>query len=84
MGRNLRMWKSSDGRDTVPLGSHAQPYVLGQRVFGAIDNVAGTVVSVDAATGTFSVHWTDENAVGDVVYPYDTIMVRRAWPWETC
>jgi len=41
-----------------------------------------TVVSVDATAGTFAVQWADENAVGDVIYPYDTIMVRRAMPWE--
>lgn len=39
-------------------------------------------VSVDAARRTFSVQWADENALGDVTYPDDTIMVRRAYPWE--
>lgn len=70
------MRESSDGRNTVPLWSVAQ------RVYGAIDGCAGTVVSVDAERETFTVQWQDENAVGDVVYPYDTIMVRSAFPWE--
>lgn len=70
------MWENDAGRDKVPV------WRVAQRVHGAIDNRPGTVVSVDAERGTFTVQWADENAVGAVVYPYDTAMVREAWPWE--
>jgi hypothetical protein len=70
------MRESSDGRNTMP------PWRVAQRVYGAIDGCPGTVVSVDPERETFTVQWADENAVGDVVYPYDTIMVRGAFPWE--
>lgn len=53
-----------------------------ERVFGAIDGCPGTVVSVDAIGGTFTVQWADQDAVGNVIYPFDTIMVRRKFPWE--
>jgi len=60
----------------------ASPWFQGQRVYGAIDNCPGTVVSVDAfsTSPVFAVRW--EDAVGEVIYPHDTIMVRKAWPWE--
>lgn len=70
------MWKSEERQNTVPAWS------VTQRVFGAIDGCPGTVVSVDATAGTFSVRWSDQTALGDIVYPSDTIMVRRAFPWE--
>jgi len=56
----------------------ASPYVLGQRVFGAIDGCSGNVVSVYG--GTFIVLWRDYGV--PVVYPENTMMVRRAFPWE--
>lgn len=58
-------------------------YKVGERVYGAIDNMPGTVVAVGCETRTFSVQWADETALGDIVYPFDTIMVRRAYPWES-
>lgn len=70
MGRGLHMWKSSDGRDAVPVWSVAQ------RVFGAIDGVAGYVISV--GPGTFCVTWSDGTLAVD--YPEDTIMVRKGFP----
>lgn len=70
------MRQDDDGRDTVPAWS------ITQRVFGAIDNCPGTVVSVDATADTFSVQWADQAALGGIVYPSDTIMVRPAFPWE--
>lgn len=57
------------------------PWSVAQRVYGAIDSMPGTIVSVDAERGTFSVYWADKNF--PVVYPVETIMVRKAWPWET-
>lgn len=76
MERSLRMRSKGNDGDAVP------PWSVAQRVYGAIDGCPGTVVSVDAERETFTVQWQDENAVGDVVYPYDTIMVRSAFPWE--
>jgi len=70
------MRSGDDGRPEVPA------WRVSQRVYGAIDNCPGTVVSVDRVAENFAVQWADENALGDVVYPFDTIMVRRAWPWE--
>lgn len=71
------MREDDAGRDKMPL------WGVAQRVYGAIDNCPGTVVSVDANVNNFAVQWADENAVGDVIYPCDTIMVRRAFPWES-
>lgn len=70
------MRSQDDGRSEVP------PWSVAQRVYGAIDGCPGTIVSMDAERETFTVQWADENAVGDVVYPFDTIMVRSAFPWE--
>lgn len=83
------MRQDSDGREAVPVWSDplhtaAPPYAIRQRVFGAIDGVAGTVLSVDTVNRIFSVQWCDAHAVGDVTYPFDTVMVRRAFPWENC
>lgn len=72
MGWGLRMREDDAGRDKVPLWSVAQ------RVFGAIDNCPGTVVSVGERTVT--VQWSD--GASPVVYPLDTIMIRSAYPWE--
>lgn len=69
------MRKDSDGRDTVPLWSVAQ------RVYGAIDSCPGTVVSVDDRFDTFIVKWEGNDF--PVVYPRETIMIRRGFPWET-
>jgi hypothetical protein len=59
----------------------ARGYTPGQRVYGALDNLPGTVVSVDPERGTFAVHWDGNDF--PVVYPADSIMVREGWPWET-
>ena len=67
------MRQDSDGRDTMPLWS------LTQRVFGAIDGCPGDVVSV--GNDWFAVQWSDGTRDA-VVYPEDTIMVRKGFPWE--
>lgn len=54
-------------------------YAVGDRVRGTLDGCAGTVVAVDHRARTFTVDWTDDAVV---VYPEDTIMVRRSMPWE--
>ena len=72
------MRQSSDGRDTMQTRGDA--YAVGERVFGAIDGCPGEVVSV--GDSTFTVDWTDAGGADAVVYPKDTIMVRRAFPWE--
>lgn len=56
-------------------------YTQGERVYGAIDDVAGTVVSVDTERRTITIDWSD-GAVS-VVYNSETMMVRRGWPWES-
>jgi hypothetical protein len=66
------MREDDAGRDKVPL------WRVSQRVFGAIDNVPGTVVSVGERT--IIVQWSDGSSA--VTYPVDTAMVRRAFPWE--
>lgn len=58
-------------------------YAVGERVFGAIDGCPGIVVSVSNVVAPLVVvQWADANAVGDVIYPADTIMIRKAYPWE--
>lgn len=74
------MWQDSDGRDTMPIWSYAS---TGERVYGAIDGCPGDIVSVDKIAGTFVVEWLDASGSGvSVVYPMNTVMVRKAWPWE--
>lgn len=58
----------------------ARGYAPGERVYGAIDNCPGTVISVDAEFDTFIVQWDGNDF--PVVYPQDTIMIRKAFPWE--
>lgn len=85
------MREDSSGRNTVPPWGQphdavdTQPasapcYAVGNRVCGAIDGCPGTVVSVDEQFGTCVVKWD----VGDfpIVYPMDTVMIRKAMPWE--
>ncbi len=55
-------------------------YAVGETVCGALDGCPGTVLSVDDQFGTFIVKW-DTNDF-PVVYNTDTMMVRKAWPWE--
>lgn len=57
-------------------------WFLGQKVRGAIDDVSGTVTRTDHVAGTFSVQWCDQTALGDIVYPGDTIMVKKGYPWD--
>jgi hypothetical protein len=70
------MRQDGDGRDQMQTRSYAP----GERVFGAIDGVAGTVVSVDDKFDTFLVKWDDGSF--PVVYDQATILVRRGFPWE--
>lgn len=75
------MWEAGNGREALPTRRDA--YATGERVFGAIDGMPGTVVSVGEPAGTVTVEWiVAEVSVGNVVYPDDTIMIRKAWPWE--
>lgn len=74
MERGLRMRENSDGRSEVP------PWRNAQRVYGAIDDCPGTIVSVDTERRTFAVDWKGNGF--SVEYPDDTIMIRKAWPWE--
>ena len=54
-------------------------YALGDRVCGALDGWPGSVVAV--GDNTFDVRWDD--GMYPITYPVETIMVRRAMPWET-
>lgn len=69
------MRKNSDGRNTLQAGR----YTPGERVYGAIDDCPGTVISVDG--DIFIAEW--RGAKFSVKYPVDTAMVRKAWPWES-
>lgn len=80
------MRESSDGRGSMPPWGDASPslqgqpaYAVGDRVCGAIDGIAGTVVA--ARGDCFEVRWTDGTSF-DVVYPVETTLVRKAMPWE--
>lgn len=70
------MREDDHGRSEVPV------WRVSQRVAGALDGCPGTVISVDAFSGYgyFAVKWDD--GTDAVVYPRETIMVRRAMPWE--
>lgn len=59
----------------------ARSYAPGERVYGAIDDCPGCVISVDAEFDTFTVQWDGNDF--PVVYDAATIMVRRPWPWES-
>lgn len=75
------MRETGNGWEALPTRGDA--YAVGERVFGAIDGLPGTVVSVSHVVAPLVVvQWADENAVGDVIYPQDTILIRKAWPWE--
>lgn len=82
------MRQSSDGRlemppwGDTPAGKPVAPaYAVGERVYGAIDGCPGTVASVSTVVAPiFSVVWSTGD--GEIIYPMDTIMVRKAWPWE--
>lgn len=73
------MREDDHGRSEVPV------WRVSQRVAGALDGCPGDIVSVDAERGTFTVEWLDASGSGVsvVIYPEDTIMVRRCMPWET-
>ena len=51
---------------------------MGTRVCGTLDNYPGTVVAVGETT--FGVRWAD--GMYPITYPVETVMVRRAMPWE--
>jgi len=55
-------------------------YALGDRVRGALDGLPGVVASVDRQFDTILVKWDGQDF--PVVYPVDTIMIRRTMPWE--
>lgn len=82
------MRQSSDGQREMPPWSDtpsgkplATTYIPGERVFGAIDGCPGTVASVSTIIAPiFSVVWSTGG--GEIIYPMDTIMVRKGWPWE--
>lgn len=64
----------------MSIGGDAFEWLVGQRVYGAIDNCPGTVLSVDDKFNTFLVQWDGNDF--PVVYNSETMMVRRAFPWE--
>jgi len=68
------MWEDPERRDQVPL------WRVSQRVAGAIDGCPGIVVSVDEQFATIIVKWDGHDF--PVVYDFDSIMIRRTWPWE--
>lgn len=81
------MRESGSGRGAVPIWGNTQPpqttpaYAVGERVFGAIDDCPGTVVHVsNVVAALVSVEWSDGKEA--VIYPANTIMIRKAWPWE--
>lgn len=86
MGRGLRLRKTGKRRCDMPVRSDTRntgnelgsSWEVAQRVFGGIDNCPGDVVSVE--DGTFTVLWRDYGV--PVIYPFDTAMVRKAFPWE--
>ena len=55
-------------------------YEVGDRVRGALDGLPGVVTSVDRQFDTIIVWWDGNDF--PVVYPEDSIMIRRALPWE--
>lgn len=79
------MRQSGDGRGAVqPWGDApgTPAYAVGERVFGAIDGCPGIVVGVSNVVAPLvSVEWSDGGKEA-VIYPIDTIMIRKAWPWE--
>lgn len=84
MGWGLCMRESGSGRGAVPPWSDAPeipPYAVGERVFGAIDGCPGTVVHVsNVIAALVSVEWSDGKEA--VIYPAETSMIRKAFPWE--
>lgn len=78
------MWEDDAGRDTVQIwGDAPEPpaYAVGERVFGAIDGCPGTVAGFsNVVAALVSVEWSDGKEA--VIYPADTIMIRKAFPWE--
>jgi hypothetical protein len=78
------MWENSDGRRTVQTGDDAQSaYAVGDAVIYHRDaNVIGTVVHVSTVISPLiSVVW-DGNDGEPIIYPMNTTLLRRAWPWE--
>lgn len=78
---------ASDAGNVESGGQGAQPasvsssYAVGDKVFGAIDGCPGRVTSVsDVVAPLVCVRWDGEK--DDVIYPVDTVMIRKAWPWE--
>lgn len=64
-------------------GRDAPTWFQGQRVFGAIDGCPGTVTAVSNVVAPLvCVVWDGQDALGAVIYPQNTILIRRAWPWE--
>ena len=78
------MRQSGERRDQMQFGSDAPAspgYAVGDRVCGALDGCPGTVVSVSSVVAPLiSVVWDDGDGK-EIIYPADTIMIRRLWPW---
>lgn len=76
------MRQEGSGRDTVLPGGN--PYTAGECVFATYYGCAGTVVAVsNVISPLIVVRWGNQkDAMGDIIYPADTPLVRRAWPWE--
>lgn len=57
-------------------------YAVGETVVSVVDGERGTVTGASTVVAPLvTVRW--QNAVGeDVIYPMDTQLIRRLWPWE--
>ena len=79
MGWDLRMRKSNDRRNTLPLGGNT--YAIGETVFSVVDGARGKVSRTSTVVAPLvCVLWN--GAAEDVIYPMDTQIIRKAWPWE--
>lgn len=81
------MWEDGSGRDKVSHGSDAQaaPYAVGDTVIYHRDpNIIGTVVHASTVISPLiSVVWDDAGKDAEpVIYPMNTTLLRRAYPWE--
>lgn len=86
MGRDLRMREDSSGRGTVfpwgePPATEPIPYAPGEVVISVGDNARGTVTRTsDVVAPLVCVLWDGDKE--DVIYPANTEVFRRLYPWE--
>lgn len=63
----------------APNTNDAPGYAVGNAVYSG--KCRGTVVSVDTATATMGIVWSDGDG-GAITYPIDADYLRKALPWE--